>query len=445
MVTSTITPFEIPVPNNPVGVALAVKNLLSIAGVDVGGSSFNPISFVTSIFGGGGSDRNISVGGITNPENISIILQAAGVFGSNRDAAGILGQDAEEISRVGGQIAKQIAFLGFDELAFKISKLGGTLASSFPHAQALLTSDIEYLSSIKSFINELLAQPDFMHRGVTGADIRHEFDLFDIANFQESRRDELLDVNEVVLSQAYYGLSGLLNEQNALAGTPFHVGYQSPDNPNFLKQDSAGNFLTKEFLALQAVPAPETLADILPSSDVEANEVIGIPFPDARLTPITQQQPINITVNVPPQPAPIIQTTLQTPTGFFQQTQTAIPKQKSNWWDRLIKAGQIASGVHTAVTLPFTIRDLFVDSDINSLPIFPPVNEDQLFFDFPVLENNVLPVVFPSQENLSFRLEELSDENISSDLFSSENYQRTASYLLLGLLIAYVLSKKKRK
>jgi hypothetical protein len=452
MVTpTTITTFEVPVPQNPLAVVGAVRNILNLAGVDVGIA--DPIKVVSKIFGGD-SDRNIQIGGIVQPANLTVDLHGAVVADSFRNAGAILAEDGNEASRVEQIVRKQLEFLGLDEVSQTLGETTNALPFNSPEQANQTTSTrVQLTSNAKSFITSILATPDFKFRGLTGQQIQDDFDRAEVISYNDLklggalRTGNAYDINKHLsaIHGARAGSLGILN------------GAFLVDSPS--KWVDTTRALPTDLFPLHlfpAAPAPVDLAELMASQlndtapAVQADVTPTITPDDTQpALPVAPVNPINVTVNLPQTTTSGLstisgnQSTLGTPTGIYNPTQPANPQTKSNWWNKAIKAGQVATGIHTAVTLPITISKLFQSGEA-ALPFLMGAEGDE-FITFPNNENQT-PLLFTTN-NLpansgGFTIEELAEMQANGDQ-PGGGILSIAPYILMGLLVAYVSTRKR--
>jgi len=456
MVTPTVTPFEIPVPSNPIAVAGAVRNILNLAGVDVGIA--NPISVVSKIFGGD-SDRNIHIGGIVQPANLTVDLHGAVVASSFRNAGAILAEDGNEASRVEQIVRKQLEFLELDEVSQTLGETTNALPFNSPQQANQTTSTrVQLTSNAKSFITSILATPDFKFKGLTGQQIQDDFDRAEVISYNDLklggalRTGNAFDINKhlTAIADARRGSLGILNGVFLVDSPSKWVDTLRPLPQDLFPTSRFGN----------TSPTPVDLDELMESQlndtapAVQADVTPTITPDDTQpALPVAPVNPINVTVNVPQTTTSGLsnisgsQSTLGQPTGISNPTQPANPQTKSNWWQRLITAGRVASGVHSALTLPLKVSQLFNQQEETLYPYLSGTGGDE-FFTFP--ENNgnpEQPLIFTTN-NLppnsgNFTIEELIEAQAETGQPSISKLTGFLPYILMGLSVAYLATRKR--
>jgi hypothetical protein len=390
MVASTITSFEIPVPSlDPVSIAFNAAKILDVVGVDV--PVVNDISsFVGGItggaFGGKGHHRG-SLPDFTVPSNLPSVIDTPNAFRSYRGLGG-----------EGGILTGQTKSIH---------------NSFYPARSELTTLGVQAKEVAQEFLR-VYEQEIAMDRATSPADaIRRNQQAANLTS-------NLVSFINITRAKQIDFLSK-------------HVGIQTDGKPDsyFFKQS-----VDKQEQLLRAWE-DKTFT----KSSVLASDKILNPLPTQ---PQQALNPINITVNVPPH----IQSTLGQQSGIQTQKQPANPQTKYNWWQKFITAGRIASGVHTAVSLPFRIADIFSSSD-NSLPLIntgTPVGEELIFLpNFPLLgdeQSDIMSFLPPELQDAQFTVSELQEAGQTLNFGSG--LKKTFPYLFIGLLIAYLLAKRKR-
>lgn len=398
----TITPFEIPVlgTGDILGVISGVNTWNSFISGDIVGALTGGI-FGGGLFGGGGH-HEVNVGGLVVPSNMTGLgISTAPInAGSFRDFGAINQSIVSNLLTQVSNISREFVAIGFKQsplnLALAKAHLAvGRSATSPDHQRALNQNLINLASQVIIATAQIKANRISYLAG------------------SESERERL----SVFVQTNPANAREITNSFFELMNTPHELRVQRR------LRDLTGKSLT--FL--------DTLFTSTFSNTITAdNAVIAVPLPDTNVT--------NVTNNY------FSQTTLTNKpfVGPPQPKAPANPNTKASWWQKFITAGRVASGIHTAVTLPFTLKNFFFPPETEQ-PIFSSIaGSDEFFFpDFPIVDSSgqpINPLLF-LQEDGSFNVEKLSDENIVDTAGTVSG--KTISYLLLGLLIAYLIAKRK--
>ena len=133
---------------------------------------------------GGSSDRNLPVGGLSTPSSISDLFNAspAGVRSSFRGAALVNVAESNDIKRIMVQLlVPQLKRVGLTDLAdaLRDEVLKVNNATSVQDAVQRNQNALVAIGNAKSFLDTVIAQPDFSFNGISSTQFRQTFDKQD--------------------------------------------------------------------------------------------------------------------------------------------------------------------------------------------------------------------------------------------------------------------------
>jgi|APSaa5957512622_1039677.scaffolds.fasta_scaffold06021_9 hypothetical protein len=402
------------IPTNPFTAISTINDVLGFVGIDTGVS--NPVSAILGSFFGGDSDRNINLPSINVPQiladsGITIAGASGGNFDSYRDAAIPLAQQINALQGEGG---------AYYVLYDRLREIGrGDIADQFEakREQYSNPNPIGYPEAI-------------WHNQALTNNLANGFLTLQLL---KAERSNFLAENP----EAQSALNLFINERPTK---------QQEITNNFFGLFGENNISAQDNLVSITGQTPEYFGNALVSLFPSTTPATPVDSGNPTLPPPVQ--PINVTVNVPP----YSQSTLGQPTGTQTSTQPVNPQTKSNWWQKFITAGRVASGVHSVATLPSRISRLFASPEEKSF-MFPSINGgtdqfvlpdfpfDENFADLTADEQSSIYAQLPPELQAQFSLEDLQAD---SNLVGGNN-KSIFPYLLIGLLIAYLIAKRKRK
>ena len=427
MVTpTTITPLEIPVPSNPLSALNAAVTIAKVAGVDLPGLN-DVAGRIGSFFGGGG--HSVRTAGLNVPESASDL----GIIVSPINASSYrhFGARAQQIT---GSVINAMQSLSDRAVSLGVAEDHNV----FPEFADLVNA-VGYAARATVGNEEGIpsSPTDLMNRNQRAVDVigllATSLDALEVARagYLKAEPEKAGFLNSLISENP--------TEKQAITHNYWRL-LSDNDNPGSLTILS--NLTSKT--------RPQITSNILGSDIVEAVPVVVSPLPVVERTPLIP--PVNVTVNLPPQTTTsgIMksgQSTLGQQTNILNPTQPANPQNKSNWWNKLITAGRVASGVHTAIQLPFFISGLFSEEEPVDPFLFEEGSQGDEFFNFPEFSNDeqglnqalLSGLINPLNGNISLKTLDTPRQG----LFSISTITSYAPYLAMGLIAAYLLAKKR--
>jgi hypothetical protein len=399
MVT-TLTPLEVPVPSDPLSAVWTAVKIADIAGIDIPGVS-NVGDIVSNITGkvfGGGGHHTGSLPDFTVPLNTPNIIDTPNRFRSYRGLGGEGGILTGQTKSINETFYPALLELEKDLLG-----------------KGRITGDPE-----KDVVGQFLTQ----FRAVAPQNSTSPSDAVRRNQQAANLASNLVTYNDLLRTAQ----KSFLDSHSGISQTFFNNTIEDQNSILDIWKDNQGDVGLSQSLT---------------------NTENGINNP----LPTNQNTTINVSVTTPAQTssglAPIVQSqpqsTLGQSTGLFNPTLPSNPQTKSNWWNKLVNTGRVAGGIHTAVTLPFTVADLFRGQESEDSLFFGAPAGDE-FFTFP---NNDVGSANPfsfTTNNLpangqGFTIEELLEEQEAQQ--SSILNSSMLPFLLIGLAVALIATRKR--
>lgn len=412
---------EAPLPLNPIPfiAGKSVDALGDLVDADLSILNLSFLDLIPGLIFGGGGPRKINIPALSVPSNISDLnIKGAAInVGKFRD----LGGEGGALNVQTGSVinAIQSVLREFDSLQLGTKSIEPDIIDFF-----------------NPFFLELARASDFIGRGPTASSPQDQVN-------RNQRALALVSEARTSIAQIKIDRKKFLSDNPFLpsnffdADVLYQAGYlqQNPKSSPNLPFDQQPRQFRLAFEQRQRDNPP-----IKPFSKPE----LGV----SPLSPLPATQSINITVNVPQ-----TQTTLGPPTGILVPQQPAPPSTLAAWWQNILRGARVLQGLKTAIEFPFFIKSLFTRPDDDFSPFFSTSGDESFLFpNFPLgtdQQSELFPFFLNSDLNpdtdRQFTIKELEDMNITpfslQGILSNRNIWIA---LLLGILIAYVTTRKRK-